>query len=249
MVKLVYHEKLIPFGNNKVSIPVLMYHSISNDNNKISVSVLNFKKQMRFMHSLGYMGCSLNKINSNTSKKKIVITFDDGYENIFTKAMPVLKELDFSATCFIVSKKIGYFNDWDKNQKNFKKKRIMNKKQIKNWIKNGFEIGSHSMDHYNLNNLSSIQKKIQILKPKQFFKTNYGINIQSFSYPFGCYNEDCLKILKRNYKFAVTTKRSRYNKGKFNPLEIPRVPVNSNTSIFKYFLKIATFYEDVKFKR
>ena len=230
-------------------IPVLMYHSISNDNNKISVSVSNFKKQMRLMHSLGYKGYSLNKINLKTSKKKFVITFDDGYENIFTEAMPILKKLNFSATCFIVNKKIGNFNDWDKNKKNYRKKKLMNRKQIKNWIKNGFEIGSHTMDHYNLNNLSNIKKKIQILKPKQFFKTNYGINIQSFSYPFGSYNNDCLKILKKNYKFAVTTKRSRYVKGKFNPLEIPRVPINSNTSIFKYFLKIATFYEDVKFKR
>ena len=232
-----------------MSIPVLMYHSISSDNNIISVSVTNFKKQMKLMSLLGYKGYSLNKINSKTSKKKIIITFDDGYENIFTEAMPILKKFNFSATCFIVNKKIGYFNDWDKNQKNFKKKKLMNKKQINTWINNGFEVGSHTMNHYNLKYLSNDQKKYQILKPKQFFKTNYGINIQSFSYPFGCYNEDCLKILKRNYKFAVTTKRSRYNKGKFNPLEIPRVPVNSNTSIFKYFLKITTFYEDVKFKR
>ena len=232
-----------------MSVPVLMYHSISRDNNRISVSVTNFKKQMKLMSLLGYKGYSLNKINSKTSKKKIIITFDDGYENIFTEAMPILKKFNFSATCFIVNKKIGYFNDWDKNQKNFKKKKLMNKKQINTWINNGFEVGSHTMNHYNLKYLSNDQKKYQILKPKQFFKTNYGINIQSFSYPFGCYNEDCLKILKRNYKFAVTTKRSRYNKGKFNPLEIPRVPVNSNTSIFKYFLKITTFYEDVKFKR
>ena len=232
-----------------MSIPVLMYHSISRDNNRISVSVTNFKKQMKLMSLLGYKGYSLNKINSKTSKKKIIITFDDGYENIFTEAMPVLKKFNFSATCFIVNKKIGYFNDWDKNQKNFKKKKLMNKKQINTWINNGFEVGSHTMNHYNLKYLSNDQKKYQILKPKQFFETNYGINIQSFSYPFGCYNEDCLKILKRNYKFAVTTKRSRYNKGKFNPLEIPRVPVNSNTSIFKYFLKITTFYEDVKFKK
>ena len=232
-----------------MSIPVLMYHSISRDNNRISVSVTNFKKQMKLMSLLGYKGYSLNKINSKTSKKKIIITFDDGYENIFTEAMPVLKKFNFSATCFIVNKKIGYFNDWDKNQKNFKKKKLMNKKQINTWINNGFEVGSHTMNHYNLKYLSNDQKKYQILKPKQFFKTNYGINIQSFSYPFGCYNEDCLKILKRNYKFAVTTKRSRYNKGKFNPLEIPRVPVNSNTSIFKYFLKITSFYEDIKFKR
>ena len=231
-----------------MSIPVLMYHSISSDNNKISVPVSNFNKQMRLMHSLGYKGYSLNKINLKTSKKKFVITFDDGYENIFTEAMPILKKLNFSATCFIVNKKIGNFNDWDKNKKNYRKKKLMNRKQIKNWIKNGFEIGSHTMDHYNLKSLSNNQKKNQILKPKKFFKTNYGINIESFSYPFGSYNAACLKILKKNYKFAVTTKRSRYIKDKFNQLEIPRVPVNFNTSIFKYFLKITTFYEDIKFK-
>ena len=92
--------------------------------------------------------------------------------------MPVLKELNFSATCFIVNKKIGYFNDWDKKQKSFKKRKLMNKKQIKIWIKNGFEVGSHSMNHYNLNNLTNNQKKNQILKPKQFFKREYGVNIE-----------------------------------------------------------------------
>ena len=231
-------------------IPILMYHNVSeNKKDKNSLYYKDFYKQIKYLTKIGYKSLNLKNLSNEKYNKKIVITFDDGYENIFTNAMPVLKELDFSATCFIVSKKIGYFNDWDKNQKNFKKKRIMNTKQIKIWINNGFEIGSHSMDHYNLNNLSNIQKKIQILKPKQFFKNNYGINIQSFSYPFGCYNEDCLRILKKNYKFAVTTKRSRYVKDKFNPHEIPRVPINSNTSIFKYFLKIATFYEDIKFKR
>ena len=79
-----------------MSIPVLMYHSISNDNNKISVSVSNFKKQMRLMHSLGYKGYCLNKINLKTSKKKFVITFDDGYENIFTKAMKQVCIYSFS---------------------------------------------------------------------------------------------------------------------------------------------------------
>ena len=137
-----------------MSIPVLMYHSISSDNNIISVSVTNFKKQMKLMSLLGYKGYSLNKINSKTAKKKIIITFDDGYENIFTEAMPILKKFNFSATCFIVNKKIGYFNDWDKNQKNFKKKKLMNKKQINTWINNGFEVGSHTMNHYNLKYLS-----------------------------------------------------------------------------------------------
>lgn len=231
-----------------MTIPVLMYHSISNQKDNISVSIENFKKQMELMNSFGFKGYSLNKISSVNKGKKFIITFDDGYENIFKYCMPILKKLNFSATCFIVSKKIGSYNDWDIYQKNYKKKKLMDTAQIKTWIKNGFEIGSHTMDHYNLQHLSNDQKKYQIMKPKEFFRKKFGINIESFSYPFGSYNKDCLKILKRKYKFAVTTKRSRYIKGKFNLLEIPRVPINSNTSLFKYFIKISTIYEDIKFK-
>ena len=231
-----------------MNIPVLMYHSISNNCDYISVSIKNFKKQMELMNSFGFKGYSLNKINSIKSGKKFIITFDDGYENVFKYGMPILKKLNFSATCFIVSKKIGSFNDWDKGKKKYKKIKLMNKKQIKEWIKNGFEIGSHTLDHLNLKYLSNNNMKNQILKPKIFFKSNFGINVQSFSYPFGSYNSKCLKFLKGNYKFAVTTKRSRFIRGKFDLLEIPRVPVNSNTSLFKYFLKTSTYYEDIKFR-
>ena len=51
---------------------------------------------------------------------------------------------------------------------------------------------------------------------------------------------------KKNYKYAVTTKRGRYNR-KINKYQIPRVPINKNDSKFKIFLKLLTFYEDMKY--
>ena len=61
--------------------------------------------------------------------------------------------------------------------------------------------------------------------------------------------ERCVELIKKNYMFAVTTKRSRYKTNTFEETQIPRVPINSNTSIYKFLIKILTFYEDIKFKK
>ena len=55
-------------------------------------------------------------------------------------------------------------------------------------------------------------------------------------------------IIIEYYDYAVTTKRSRFVKNKFNNNLLPRVPVSKNDNFFKFFLKIKTPYEDVKFK-
>ena len=72
--------------------------------------------------------------------------------------------------------------------------------------------------------------------------------MESFSYPYGKYNQEIIKFVRKYYKFAVTTKRSRFKLNKFDLLEIPRVPINYNTNIFKFYLKVNTFYEDLNFK-
>ena len=61
------------------------------------------------------------------------------------------------------------------------------------------------------------------------------------------YNKNIIQFVKKYYRYAVTTKRSRFRFNKFDLLEIPRIPVNSDTSIFKFYLKIKTFYEDIKY--
>ena len=229
-------------------IPILMYHSISNNNNNFSVKVDNFYKQMKTMINFGYKSVNLNEIHNNRNEKKFVITFDDGYEDVYINALPILNELKLKATCFIVSNQIGKKNAWDNDKKEFPEMNLMNEKQILSWQKNGLEIGSHSLDHSNLIKLSLEEKMKQIIEPKKYFKDKFNININSFSYPFGGYDEACFKLIKENYDFAVTTRRSRYDISKFETHKIPRVPINFNTSIYKFLIKILTMYEDLKHK-
>ena len=102
-------------------IPVLMYHNISKEKNYTDVHIKAFHKQMKLMKKMGYEAVNLNKLNSKNVKKKFVITFDDAYQNIHTYVIPILKELDYTATCFFVCEYINKFNYWDMNNRNFKK--------------------------------------------------------------------------------------------------------------------------------
>lgn len=228
-------------------IPVLMYHSIAEDGQKMSVSKHNFHKQMKTMLKLGFKGVNLRDVLKDKSKKKFVVTFDDGYQNVFTNAYPILKELNLKATCFFVTNKIGKFNEWDENNNYYKKRNIMNEDQILEWNENGFEVGSHSLDHENLTKIDPLKKKDQIAMSKLFLKEKYKIDVKSFSYPFGRFDDDCVNIARKYYEYSVTTKRSRYKTKIFETSKIPRIPVNSDTTLFKFLIKTLTIYEDIKF--
>tara|TARA_B100000795_G_C22751636_1_gene419686 strand:- start:661 stop:1356 length:696 start_codon:yes stop_codon:yes gene_type:complete len=229
-----------------MATPILMYHSIVDDHEE-SVSIKSFERQMIFMKKMGYQTINFNDLNKDDNKKKFIITFDDGYENIFLNALPILKKLGFNATCFIIANKINYYNDWDINKKNFKKMKLMDFEQISKWLSEGFEVGSHTMDHKDITKLNDREKVNQIVSSKKFLSKIFKTKIDSFAYPFGLYDLNTKNIVKEYYDFAVTTKRSRYIKNKFNNHLLPRVPISKSDNLLKFFLKIKTFYEDVKF--
>ncbi len=230
-----------------MNIPVLMYHDITDDKkNKSAVYYKDFFNQIKILTNLNYRSFNLKDINKENYKKKIIITFDDGYENVSKIALDILDRFNQKATCFIVLNKINEFNNWDNNSKKINPTKLMNISQIKEWINKGYEIGSHTLDHKDLTKLNYENKQKQIVKSFLKLNENFGIKTESFSYPYGKYDQECIEILKENYKFAVTTKKSLYNNKKGNNYEIPRVTIGPKNSIFKFLLKTLTIYENLK---
>ena len=233
-----------------MKIPILMYHSISSCVSKLAVTEKNFEQQMNFLSNNNYKSISFDDLDFLDKRSKyFIITFDDGYENVFKYALPILKKFNFTSTCFFVTNYIGKHNDWDKKNINFQKQKIMSLEQILIWHKSGMSIGAHTANHKNLSEIDFEQKKNEILNSINYFKSKLSLNIKYFSYPFGRYDNQTLDLIKENFKFAVTTKRSRFISGKFKYYELPRVPINNNTSLFKFYLKIKTPYEDFKYNK
>ena len=230
-----------------MKIPVLVYHSINNDKSNLSLEIDYFEKQINFLNKSGFKTISFDEIDRN-KKKQIIITFDDGYKDVGQFALPILKKYNFKATCFLVSNLIGKKNSWDSLRDDFISKDLMNTDDINEWISNGMFIGSHSHNHKDLTKLNKIDLENDLDFSKKTLEDKFGQSVDNFCYPFGKVNKSVYNVVEKKFKRAVTINRSRYETNKHNLLLIPRIDMGKKISLLKIFLKMVTFYEDIKYK-
>lgn len=231
-----------------------MYHNIQDVHKKekskwLNVPIKRFDFQMKILKLLGYKGLSLKELQpyltGELSGKVIGITFDDGYKNNLTNALPILKKYNFSATCYIVSDNIGGFNYWDV-EKGISKNKMMNKNDIMCWLNSGMDVGSHCKHHIKLSKINKNMARDEIVNSKLELEKKFNIVIDDFSYPYGNFDKDTIKIVKdAKYKTATTTIRSRANK-KSDIFLLPRITISHNTFPYMFLLKLFTKYEDKK---
>jgi len=238
-------------------IPIFMYHSIGSIKRgeglrSLHVSPLLFNIQLFIMKILGYKGLDMDRLypylKGRKTGKVFGITFDDGYENNYIKALPILKKYNFYATCYIVANNISGENYWDIN-KGYVSKKMMNFDQIEQWIKSGMSIGSHSLTHLRLADLDSQIAENEITASKKKLEQNFGVKIEHFCYPYGSKNIDIESIVKRaKYKTAVTVERGLANVNK-EFFSLPRVFITHRTYPHLLILKILSNYESSRKKR
>jgi peptidoglycan/xylan/chitin deacetylase (PgdA/CDA1 family) len=242
---------------NVRSIPILVYHQIAEAPKKgapfrgLYVSPAAFARQMAWLKFLGYQGLSMTDLQpylqGDKSGKVVGITFDDGYLNNLTHALPVLQKHGFSSTCYVVDGLLGQTNVWDQGI-GMAQTPLMTAQQLLQWQAGGQEIGAHTQEHVDLLSVSEIAAWRQIAKSKTTLEALLGRAVSHFCYPYGKFDERHSTMAKQaNYQTATTTARARVHRG-VNMLTLPRVPVLRSTALPVFWLKIATAYEDSKSK-
>ena len=231
-----------------MKIPILIYHSISNDESSLSLSINEFEKHIIYLKDRNFKTINFDQINS-TKKKQIIITFDDGYKDLISCVLPILKKHNFNATCFIVSSLLGKENLWDVDKKNFVQKDLMNLNDTREWVDNGMFIGSHSHNHLDLTSLNNDKITDELTYSKKILEDKIGVKIKNFSYPYGKVNNLVYQKTKEIFEKATTTNRGRFDINNHDFHLIPRIDMGKHLSIFKIFLKLETLYEDINFKK
>ena len=196
---------------NKVKdkIPVLAYHQISDDFSwSITRQTKNqFERCIRFLYDEGYTAISPSVTfdpDYNRDDKSVMLTFDDGYEDFYLNAFPVLKKYGFTACVFIITGYIGKKSNWDYNWGRFKK-RHLSWEQILNLSQAGFEIGSHTVNHPDLTKITRRYLNFELQASKETLEDKLGRKVNFLSYPFGRYSQLVRDETERaGYKGAFT---------------------------------------------
>ncbi|HEX3011777.1 MAG TPA: polysaccharide deacetylase family protein, partial [Syntrophomonadaceae bacterium] len=161
--------------------------------------------------------------------KPIVITFDDGYQDNYTYAWPILRKYRFTATVFVVTNTIGGINKFDCIKHIEPKNKMMNWAQIREMNANGIIIGSHTLDHLHLTHISYAEAKRQIAESKEVLQHGLGKEVQYFCYPYGDVSPSIAKLVQESgYKAATAINPgAAYRR---NPYMLARIRVTGHYS-------------------
>ncbi len=206
----------------------LMYHhvreydTLSPEAKNISVSPEEFRAQMKFLHQNKYQAITSQNIYEGTVPcKSVMITFDDGYYDVFSQAYPIMREYNFVWILGLILAKIDESDYllWD---------------DIRKLQKIGWEIASHTWHHPNLSELPKEYISYEIDQSKKDLEKWFQTPVHIFIYPKGRYRYSTLdEIKKSGYSYALTTQKGKTNISD-KPLELKRIDVIPGMTLEKF---------------
>lgn len=222
---------------------VLTYHNIGKAPDYAKLKSLYVKpnqlnRQISLIKAMGYRFLrSEQLLNNNVKGKAVLLTFDDAYLDFWEKALPILQSHKALAIVFVPAGLIGKYNVWDYERLKVKKP-LMDWSHLKDLVDVGIEIGSHSLTHPFLTQIPIQRAKEEIETSKKILEDNLGVEVKSFCYPYGNYNEAVRDmVMEAGYSMAFTTKHGKYEDSP-NPYEIRRVNIGGHHFLLRFLFKI-----------
>ena len=236
---VIYHGlRMFPKGADGVRI--LCYHRVNDtQQDYMSVSVSNFREQMKFLKENGYQTVSLNTFRGISAvrqgAKQIVITFDDGWRDNYNFAFPIMKEYGFVATIFLIANEI-------------EKPNFLTESQILEMKRAGFQFGSHTLTHLDLKSASKEEQENEILGSKIKLQKRLDFPIDYFCYPKGLHTEETISLVQQVGYLGACSNRPGMNQlnGELSNHDLyllKRTEISGFDSLYDFEKKLAGAYD------
>ena len=174
-----------------VEVPILMYHHVIEKSGYSLYNILPevFDQQMAWLHENGYQTINVSDLarlireGGEIPLKPVIITIDDGNQDIYDNAFPILEKYGFSATFYVVTTYVGG-------------KDMVTAEQLIDLHNKGWEIGVHSYTHEDLT-AADVDLNREIGFAKSEMERKLGFPVNTFAYPFGQINP---RVVQKTYE-------------------------------------------------
>lgn len=176
--------------------PILMYHAFAGPGEPASrfiIPLRRFSLQMAWLKGRRYHVLSLNEYldyrrqSCPPPERSVVITIDDGYREVLTRAYPVLRRHGFPATVFLPTRRMGACNDWDRDGP-LAGRPLLSWSEALALLDGGLSFGAHTRTHPRLATLGVEQARCEIAGSRADLEQALSMQVRHFAYPFGEYN-------------------------------------------------------------
>jgi peptidoglycan/xylan/chitin deacetylase (PgdA/CDA1 family) len=198
---------VVPFGRTTLEVPILLYHYIRVPPPRkkdpigygLSVAPRTFSAQMDWLGAHGYHTVTFQDLRlywrrvAPLPAKPVIVTLDDGYQDLYTTAFPILAAHGFVAVAYIVTGFVG-------------EEGYVTRDQVLEMDRYGIEIGAHTVNHVDLARASGPWLTYQLAQSKAWLEKLVGHPVPDMAYPSGRYTAQTVMAVERaGYWSAVTT--------------------------------------------
>jgi peptidoglycan/xylan/chitin deacetylase (PgdA/CDA1 family)/glycosyltransferase involved in cell wall biosynthesis len=250
-IRTVYEESLAAV---LPPIPVLCYHRVvekplSGRLAGLGVPIERFALQLTALHRWGYTSITFEDLlaylkgSRPLPPRPIILTFDDGYEDNYTLAFPLLQRYGMRAVIFAVADLARRWNFWDPDGE---RAPLLSPAQIREMAAAGIEFGSHTLSHPYLPQMEGARLRQELIGSRQRLEDLLGKAVVSFAYPYGAYSTAVrTAVQEAGYAFAVANDIGvPFLK---DPWAIARVQVFPWTGYWGFYKKTRSWY--LRYKR
>lgn len=219
-----------PLPPRTIDVPILLYHHIGVAEqarfDRYTVSPLNFERQMRFLKDWGYTSISLGDLvaallnDTPLPSRPVIITFDDGYQDVYANALPILDELDCTATVFVIGRQVGT-------------KGYLDITELKELIEQGWEIGNHTYNHHSLR-MPGIDLTLEIETARQELEDTLGVVVPYFSFPYGLTSKNVTSQVEKAGYLAAVGLGGSYTHQEATRFYLSRIEIKPETNILEF---------------
>lgn len=223
-------------GTNADKVVVLMYHRIGAAQNswerKYCVSPEYFASQMHALARSGYSACSMDQFiawlhgHVTLPQRSFLITFDDGFRAVREQAQPVLAQLGWPATVFLVSGLLGQQDAWtaDANPSGTMYP-LLTADEVLEMRAAGFTFYSHTRSHKDLTTLDDVELEDELRRSRLELAELLGEKIPYLAYPFGRYDERVRSAAIAAGYDAAFSVQPGFNRPGLDPYRLRRLDV------------------------
>lgn len=226
---------------------ILMYHIINNPETPEEVRYACppecFDKHMQQLKSNGFNPVSLDQIEQHLlfdkplPDKAVAITLDDGFEDNYTHAFPILAKHNIPATIFLISGLIDSTNKW-MSSRAYSQRNMLNWQQISVMDQQLISFGAHTVTHPKLTELDNALADCEIRSSKKTIEDKLGKACKHFAYPYGLFNTDNRNSAEAaGFSLACST-RSGFNDSQRDPFSLHRIEVYGDDPWWKVKQKL-----------